>query len=189
MPAISWPATGSTAPRRCVAETMRIFSNHFSANTNGFSNWSRWFWNPHEILSKMTTTLQSFVTEKIGTFLLAIGNLQLGPKQMELHFEVMVPNFYSCQKMLRFDIYIYCLCLVLFGKSYIFRDKLWNLSIKFTSFCVQDQLRLKMRIWDHTWTRFDAMNPMTILDLANEVCLNIMFFELSPIISIYVKFQ
>ena len=35
---------------------------------------------------------------------------------------------------------------------------------------------------------FDAMNPMAVLELANEFSLKITFFEISIIVPIYVKF-
>ena len=54
---------------------------------------------------------------------------------------------------------------------------------------MQGQLRLRIRIRDHSQTHFDATNPMAVLDLQNELMLKIIFFEVSPIVSIYVKLQ
>ena len=51
-------------------------------------------------------------------------------------------------------LFMYCLCLVSFAKSYIFWDKLWNCQFKFASFCVQDQPGLGLKNRDHPRTRF-----------------------------------
>ena len=53
-----------TSYRQCVSSSSRSGFGHFSANSSSFSNWSRWFWNPYEILSKMTPSLPSFITGK-----------------------------------------------------------------------------------------------------------------------------
>ena len=62
-----------------------------------------------------------------------------------------------------------------------------NCKFKFVSFCVQDQLGLKIEIQGHLWTRFDVVNPMTVLEMANKLLLEIIFFEVNSIVSIYVK--
>ena len=54
---------------------------------------------------------------------------------------------------------------------------------------MQGQSGLEIEIWDHPQTHFDATNSMEVLDLAKELPLKIKFFEVSPIISIYVKLQ
>ena len=63
-----------------------------------------------------------------------------------------------------------------------------ELSIKVISFCVQCQPVLEIRIRNHSRTRFDAKNPIEVSYLANELMLKIKFFEISPIVSICVKF-
>ena len=57
------------------------------------------------------------------------------------------------------------------------------------SICVQGQPRLEIEIQDHHRTRFDATNPMVVSNLSNEPPLKITFFEVSLIVSIFVKFQ
>ena len=71
----------------------------------------------------------------------------------------------------------------------IFKDNLWNWQLQFASFYVEGQLRLEIRIWDYFWTHFDAMNLMTVSELENECPLEIVFFEVSTIVAICVKFQ
>ena len=62
---------------------------------------------------------------------------------------------------------------------------------KFVSFCMQGQsgVEIKIRDHSHSWTRFDTTNPMVVSDLTNELSLKIIFFEVSPIVLICVKFQ
>ena len=60
-------------------------------------------------------------------------------------------------------------------------------SYKFTSFYVQGQLVLVIRIQDHYQTRFNATNSMVALELANELPLKITFFEISNIVLICMK--
>ena len=42
---------------------------------------------------------------------------------------------------------------------------------------MHDQPGLGIRIQDHSETRFDATNPMAVLELANELPLKITFFR------------
>ena len=88
-----------------------------------------------------------------------------------------------------FHLYIICLCLKSFAKCHIFWDKLWNWQLKFVSF---------LRTWrTGTWNQnsrplldlFRCHESMTISELANELPLKIAFFEISIIVSVYVKFQ
>ena len=72
-----------------------------------------------------------------------------------------------------FQRYIICLYLKLFAKSHVFRDWLSKCQFDFVSFCMQGQPGLGIRIWDHSQTRFDAMNPMVISNLANELLLKV----------------
>ena len=61
-------------------------------------------------------------------------------------------------------------------------------SLNLALFCVYGKPRLKIRFRDHSWTHFDFTNLMAVSELTNELPLKIMFFEVSSIISIYVKF-
>ena len=126
-----WRSCGKTtvdvASRRHVEHLGLKLSSHFSANSSGLSKWSRWFWNPHDILSKMTPSFPSFIAKKISTFSHVNGTSNLDLNQTGPYFEVPIPNPYSWWKMLRFN--IYGLCLVPVAKSNIFRDKLWKLSV------------------------------------------------------------
>ena len=87
-----------------------------------------------------------------------------------------------------FQQYIICLCVKSFAKNHIFWDRLWNWQLKFASFWVQGQLGLRIKIRDHFKTYFDATISMAISELTNELLLKIVFFEISIIVSIYVKF-
>ena len=133
-----------------MVKTSRGLFKPFSVNSSGFSDWSWRFWNPHEILSKMIPSLPSFVVGKIDLFLRAIRTLQLDPSQMELHFEVTIPNFYSWWKMLQFDIYIYIAYVwCRLQKITFFETNCGIFQFKIASFCVQGQPGLGMRIRDH----------------------------------------
>ena len=46
-------------------------------------------------------------------------------------------------------------------------------------FCVQGQSGLEIKNRNHSWTHFDATNPMTVSYLANKLLLKITFFEVS----------
>ena len=48
--------------------------------------------------------------------------------------------------------------------------------------------RTRNQDWRHSQTRFNTMNSMAVLELANEFLLKIVLFEISTIVSIYVKF-
>ena len=86
-----------------------------------------------------------------------------------------------------FQQYIIYLCLKLFAKSHFF-DIVCELIVKvFASFCMQGQLGLGITNRDHSRTCSDAMNPMTVSNFANEFLLKITFFDISLILSIYVK--
>ena len=62
-------------------------------------------------------------------------------------------------------------------KKITFFDINWEkLQLKFVLFCVQDQLGLKIKNWDHFRTFFNATNPMEALDLSNELWLKNAFF-------------
>ena len=84
--------------------------------------------------------------------------------------------------------YIICLGLVSFAKNHNFSDELWKLLAKVVSFCVQGQPRLKIRIWDHSQTCFDIMNPKAFSELVNKFLLKITFFKISTIASVCVQF-
>ena len=43
-----------------------------------------------------------------------------------------------------------------------FLDKLWKLSVRVCLVLGAGQLGLKIKIWDHFWTRFDTKNPMAV---------------------------
>ena len=74
--------------------------------------------------------------------------------------------------------HIICLCLVLFEKKVIFlKTNCEKCQLKFASFCVRGQPWLEIKIQDHFWTHFDAINWMIILELTNELSLKITFFE------------
>ena len=62
-----------------------------------------------------------------------------------------------------------------------------ELSIKVASFYVQGQSELEIKIRDRCRTHFDSTNSMVVSDLANELPLKIIFFEVSLISSIYVE--
>ena len=57
----------------------------------------------------------------------------------------------------------------------------------YASFCVQGQPRLEIRNRNHPRTRFNATNLMQVSDLANELSLEIMFLDISSIVSIYMN--
>ena len=62
--------------------------------------------------------------------------------------------------------------------------------LKFGLFYVQGQPGLKIKIRDHSQTRFDVTNPMAFLDLANKLLFEkIIFFKVSTIFLICVSFQ
>ena len=63
-----------------------------------------------------------------------------------------------------------------------------NCQFNFTSFCMQGQPGLEIKIRDHFQTHFDSTNSMASLDLANEPPLKITFLEVSLIVSIYVNY-
>ena len=54
---------------------------------------------------------------------------------------------------------------------------------------MQGQPGLEIRIRDHSRIFFNATNSMAVLELANELLLKITFFEVSTIVSVYLKFQ
>ena len=62
---------------------------------------------------------------------------------------------------------------------------------------MQGQLGLRIKIWDHSQTRFDttnlmafcAMNLLAISELINKILLKIVFLKVSTIVLIYVKFS
>ena len=75
-------------------------------------------------------------------------------------------------------------------KKIMFFETVCKLTVKrFVVFCVQGQPNLNTRIQDHSWTRFDATSPMAVLELVNELPLKFVFFNVSSIVLIYVKFQ
>ena len=63
------------------------------------------------------------------------------------------------------------------------------MTIKVASFCMQGQSSLEIKTQDHFQTRFDAMNPMTVSELVNKLSLKIVFFEVSIVVLICLKFQ
>ena len=75
-----------------------------------------------------------------------------------------------------------CLCLESFVKSHFFETDCQKYQFNLASFCLQDQLELKIGNWDYFQTRFNATNPMTVSYLVNEFPLKIIFFEISPIV-------
>ena len=52
---------------------------------------------------------------------------------------------------------------------------------------VQGKLGLEIKIRDHPRTHFGTTNPIVVLDLENELPLEIIFFEVSLIISIFMN--
>ena len=86
-------------------------------------------------------------------------------------------------------IYVFPMFGAVCKKVAFFEINCENCQFKFASFYVQGQPGLKVEIRDHPQTCFDATNPMVTSDLENELLLKIMFFEVSSIVSIYVKFQ
>ena len=54
---------------------------------------------------------------------------------------------------------------------------------------MQGQPALKIKIQDHFQTRFEATNSMAISELANELLLKIVFFDISYVVSVCVKFN
>ena len=87
------------------------------------------------------------------------------------HLDSKVININSSLHEVRFDIsiYIYCLCLVSFTKSCVFRKKLWKIAVLFWIVLREGQLGLEIKIWDYSWTRFDATNPIAVLESWNEL--------------------
>ena len=72
----------------------------------------------------------------------------------------------------------------------MFFEIVCELTVKiFVAFYLQGQLGLGIRIRDYSRTCFDATNLMAVSDLANKLPLKIVFFEVSLIVSICVKFQ
>ena len=73
-------------------------------------------------------------------------------------------------------------------KNYIFRDELWQLSIKICLVLRVGTIGRWIRIWDHSWTYFDITNPMIILELPNKLQLKNTIFEVSTIAPLCVSF-
>ena len=88
-----------------------------------------------------------------------------------------------------FQQYIICLCLKSFAKRHIFRDSLQNWQLKLCLILCAGQSGLGIRIQDHSWTHFDSTNPITISKLTNKLPLRNVSFEISTIISLYLKLQ
>ena len=81
-------------------------------------------------------------------------------------------------------IYVWC-CL---KKVTFFKENCEKWQFNVASFYVQGNLGLEIRNWDHLWTRFNAMNAMTISKkLTNEPPLENIFFEVSQFVSICVN--
>ena len=64
-----------------------------------------------------------------------------------------------------------------------------KLSIKVVSFYMQGHSGFQIKIRDYFPTFFDVTSPLTVSELANELLLQLMFFEVSTFASICVKFQ
>ena len=64
-----------------------------------------------------------------------------------------------------------------------------KLEVKVSSVLCQGQIGTRIKISDHSQTRLDVINLMTVSKLANEFTLKIMFFEISIIVSVCIKFQ
>ena len=78
---------------------------------------------------------------------------------------------------------------VMYKKITFSRQSVELIVKSFASFFVKGQLGLRIKIRDYFWTRFDAMNPLVVSELTNELQLKITFFEVSPIVSMCIKFQ
>ena len=78
---------------------------------------------------------------------------------------------------------VICKKIIVFETIYEINS--WN----FTSFYVQGQPRLRIRIRDHSWTYFNVINSMAVSKLENELLLKITFFKVSYVVSICIKFQ
>ena len=85
-------------------------------------------------------------------------------------------------------VYILPIFGVVYKKLHFFEANYENCQFTFALFCLQDQPGPRIGNWDHHRTCFDATNLMAVLELANELLLKITFFEVSPIVLIYVKF-
>ena len=162
---------------------------HFSVSSCTFSSHSWQFWAQSSKLFKMVPLVTGEARRSFGTFFRESYGFPIifwpnGDKFQRGTPRILTGSSRSSKQY----IYIYCLCLVLFVKTCIFRD-CQKCKFKFASFCMQDQLRLGIRIRDHYRTHFDAMNPMAISDFANDLSLKIIFFEVSSIVSICVKLQ
>ena len=70
-----------------------------------------------------------------------------------------------------------------------FLRQLVNCQFDYCLFYVQGQPGLEISKRDHLRTRFDAMKAMTASKFQNESPLEITFFEVSSLVSIFVKLQ
>ena len=158
-----------------------LFSDHFDGEAHCK--------NSHlDLLVTMVPSVRDENVQIVGTLFRAETATSLVDlSKMETYFKVTLSNSYSRQKCFPT---VYSMSVWCHLQKVMFFEIVCELTVKsFTSFYMQGQLGLGIRIRDHSWTHLDATNLMIVSELANELLLKITFFEVSPIVSVCVKFQ